>query len=190
MKPCPKNRERLAWLAMGALEIQHEPELRVHLEKCAGCRRYLEEIANVAGRLRQAKPEPGSQPSASFHRNWMGALAKTTPESAGENLLARICGIWNWRLALPAVTAAALVIAGCWLIGSRAYVPAPAPLPDRPVATAALKTNLEPTLSNYEMAVHQSLDKLDELLTEQGNRNPEPSPIYTAARLPNSNLAE
>jgi hypothetical protein len=190
MKPCPKNRERLAWLAMDALEIQHERELRAHLETCAGCCRYLEEIASVAGRLRQAEPESGGQPSASFHRNLMGALAKATPESAGENLLARICGIWKWRLTLPAVTAVALLIAAWWLIGPRAYVPVPAPLAVRPVAAAVPKTDLEPTLSNYEMAVHQSLDKLDELLTEQGNRNPEPSPIYTAARLPNSNLAE
>jgi hypothetical protein len=190
MKPCPKNRERLAWLAMDALEIQHERELRAHLETCAGCRGYLEEIASVAGRLRQAEPESGGRPSASFHRNLMGALAKATPDSAGENLLARIRAIWNWRLTSPAVTAGALLIVAWWLFGPRAYVPVPAPAPVRTVAVAGLKTDLEPTLSNYEMAVHQSFDKLDELLTEQGKRNSEPSPTYTAARLPNSNLAE
>jgi hypothetical protein len=190
MKPCPKNRERIAWLAMDALEIQQERELRVHLDSCAGCLRYLEQISSVAGRLRPAEPESEGQPSEAFHRNLMGALSKAKPESAGANLLAQIWNIGNWRVALPAVTAAALVIAAWLVIAPRAYIPVPAPLPVRPVAAAVLKADLEPTFSNYEMAAHQSLDKLDELLTEQGNRNPEPSPTYTAALYPRSNLAE
>jgi hypothetical protein len=190
MKPCPRNRERIALLAMDALESRNEAELRAHIESCAGCRCYFEELSSVAGKLREAEPESRGQPSASFHRNLMGALAGAKRESVGEAILSRIWEIWNWRIALPAAAATALVICGWLVIGPRANVPAPAPLAYRVVATPAVKTDLEPTLSNYEMAVHQSMDKLDELLTEQGNRNPEPSPIYTAARLPSANIAE
>jgi anti-sigma factor RsiW len=174
---------------MEALEIPHEKELRAHLDSCAACRRYLEEISSVAGKLAAAEPESGN-PSESFHRNFIAALAKAKRESAGEALLARMWNIWNWRLAMPAVTAAALVIAAWLVIVPRANIPVSAPLAVHPVSAPGLKAGLEPTFSNYEMAVHQSLDKLDELLTKQGNRNPEPSPIYTAALPPRSNMAE
>jgi hypothetical protein len=187
MKSCLRNRERIALLAVDALENQHERELRAHLDCCAECRRYLEEISSVAGKLRVAEPEPGGQPSASFHRNLMGALAKAQSESVGEKLLPRIWANWNWRPTLPAATVAVLVIA-IWLIMTpRAHMPVPTPLAVGPTAAPALKAALEPTFANYEMALHQSLDKLDELLTEQGNRNLEPSPVYTANRLPRSN---
>jgi len=190
MKSCTRNRERIALLAVDALENQHERELRAHLDSCAGCRRYLEEISSVAGKLRVAEPESGGQPSASFHRNLMGALAKAQSESAGGKLLARIWTIWNWRLALPAATVAVLVIAIWLIMAPRAHMPVPMRLAVGPMAAPGLKADLEPTFANYQMALHQSLDKLDELLTEQGNRNLEPSPIYTAARLPRSNMAD
>jgi hypothetical protein len=179
MKPCPKYREQIAWLAIDALEIQHEPELRAHLDICAGCRCYLEEISSVAGRLRAAEPQSGSQPSASFHRGVVGALAMAERRLAGGTLVAQVWSLWNWRLALSAGTAVALVIAA-WLVAApRADVPMPTPLNKRAIVTPGLKAELEPTFSNYEMVAHQSLDKLDELLTEQGGRNQAPSPIYT-----------
>jgi hypothetical protein len=190
MKSCLKNRERIALLTIDALEIQHERDLRSHLDSCAGCRRYLEEISGVAGRLRAAQPQSGGQASASFHRNLMGALAMAKGESAGERLWARIWTFRDWRLAWPAAAAAALVIATWLVMAPRANTPVPARLAAGPVAAPGLKADLDPTFANYEMAVHESLDKLDELLTEQGNRNPEPSPIYTAARLPRSHLAD
>jgi hypothetical protein len=120
----------------------------------------------------------------------MATLSNAKQKPIGEMILARIWEIWNWRVALPAAAAAALLVAGWLVIGPRAKVPAPARLAFRAVATPAVKTDLEPTFSNYEMAVHQSMDKLDELLSEQGNRNPQPSPIYTATRLPSSNAAD
>jgi hypothetical protein len=190
MKPCLKNREQIALLAMDALDHQDKRKLRAHLDSCAACRRYLEEISSVAGKLRAAEPESAGHPSASFHRNLMGSLAGVKRESVGDAILARILEIWNWRLALPAAAAAALVIAAWLVMAPRAYVPAPAPLAFHSVAIPGQKSDLEPTFSNYEMAVHQSLDNLDKLLTEQGNRNPEPSPAYTALRLARSNMAE
>ena len=188
MKPCPKNRERIVWLAMDALAIPHERELRAHLDTCAGCRRYLEEISSVAARLRAAEPESRSQPSASFHRNLARALTAAERRSAGETLWAKVSFFWNWRLALPAAVAVALGIAAWLVAGRRAYVPLPAPLALNVLPTSGLKSGGEPTLSSYEMAAHQSLDKLDELLTEQGNKNPAAPAICLTARLPRLNM--
>jgi anti-sigma-K factor RskA len=188
MKPCPKNRERIVWLAMDPLAIRHEQELRAHLDTCAGCRRYLEEISSVAAGLRAAEPESRSRPSASFHRNLASALTAAERPSAGETLWANVSSLWNWRLALPAAVALALGIAAWLVAGRRAQVPPPAPLALHALATPALKSGWEPTFSNYEMAAHQSLDKLDELLTEQGNKNPAAPAVCLTARLPRLNL--
>jgi anti-sigma-K factor RskA len=184
MKSCLKNRKDIALLAVDALETRRERELRAHLAACAGCRRYLEEISRVAGSLRAAEPEPGGQPSASFQRDVAGALAAAERCSAGGILLAKMGFLWNWRLAWPAVAALALVIAALLTAERRATKPAPA------VASAiATPADLAPTFSNYEMAAHQSLDKLDELLTEQGNRSPAPPATYTGS-LSRLNAAE
>jgi len=190
MKPCPKNQEAIALLAMEALEVQRARELRAHLAECAACRCYLGEISSVAGTLRAGEPEPSGQPTTAFHRNVVSALAATQRDSAGEMLLAKIWFLVNRRLALPALTAAALVITALWVAAPRVDKPAPTPLAVRAVTKPELKTNLEPTFSNYEMAARQSLDKLDELLTEQANRNPASPAVYTAAWLPRSSVAE
>jgi anti-sigma factor RsiW len=188
MKSCLKNREPLALLAMDALDIQRERELRAHLENCAECRGYLAEISAVAGRLRAAEPKPDGELSESFHRNLMGVLGKAKRESAAEMLAGRIWPIWNWRVVVPAVAIAVVMIAEWLVVGPRAHPPAPPAV--LAAATSSLKADLEPTFANYEMAIHQSLDKLDDLLTQQGNQSAEPSTIYAATQRPVSNLAD
>lgn len=190
MKPCAMNRKDIALLAMDALEIEREQELRAHLVGCDGCRDYLKEIANVAGTLRAAEPESGGHPSAAFHRNVMEALAARPSGSAGQRLLIQISSFLNGRLALPAVTAVALVLVAWWATAPRFGKPAPVPVVARAVAAPELKADLAPTISNYEIAVHQSLDKLDELLTAQANMNPAPLAIYSNAWPARLNAAE
>jgi predicted anti-sigma-YlaC factor YlaD len=192
MKPCLTKRKEIALLAGNSLENQQERELRAHLDSCPACRRYFEEISSIATKLRVAEPQVASQPGESFHRNLMGALAKTKRESLMHRIWTQVWTAWNWRWALPATATAALAIAAWFVVGPRAKVPvvAAAPVAVHQVAAPVAKGELEPTIANYEMAVRQSLDKLDELLTEQGNRNPQPSPTYTAAQLPRSNMAD
>jgi hypothetical protein len=182
MKPCPKNRERIALLALDALEVPCRRELQAHLDSCPGCRCYLEEISGVARKLRAAETETDAQPSPLFHRNVVAALAAAERRSPTQPLLAQVRSLWNWRLALPAA-AAALVIAAWFTAMRRADAPSPAPLFVHAVVTADPQPDLAPTFSNYEMAAHQSLDKLDALLTEQGQRNPPPPPAYSAGRV-------
>jgi len=192
MNPCLTKRKQIALLAANSLENQQEQELRTHLDGCPACRRYFEEISSVATKLRVSEPQVADQPGESFHRNLMGALTKTKRESAVERLWTQVWTAWNWRLALPATVAVALAIAAWFVIGPRAKVPVSfhASVAVHQVAAPVAKAKLEPTIANYEMAVRQSLDKLDELLTEQGNRNPQPSPTYTAAQLPRSNMTD
>jgi anti-sigma-K factor RskA len=183
MKPCPKNRERIALLALDALEIQSRRELRAHLDTCSGCRCYLEEVSIVAGKLRAAETEMEARPSPSFHRNLVAALATAESHSAARTLLVQVRSFWNWRLALTAAAAAALAISAWLVVVRRVEVPLPSSLAVHAIVKPESQPVLAPTFSNYEMAAHQSLDKLDALLTEQGQINPPPSLAYTVARL-------
>jgi hypothetical protein len=183
MKPCPNNRERIALLAMDAVEDRCRDELLAHLDSCPGCRCYLEEISGVAGKLRAAETETEAQPSPLFHRNVVAALAAAERRSPLLTLGAQVRSLWSWRLILPAAAAAALVIAAWFPAIRRAGAPIPSPLIVHAVVPPDPQPDLAPTFSNYEMAAHQSLDKLDALLTEQGQRNPPPSPAYSAGRV-------
>jgi anti-sigma factor RsiW len=185
MKPCPKNRERIALLAMDALEVQRRRELLAHLDSCPGCRCYLEEISGVARKLHAAETETetDARPSPLFHRNVVAALAAAERRSPMLTLVAQVRSLWNWRLILPAAAAAALVIAAWFPAMWHADAPIPSPLVVDAVVPPDPQPDLAPTFSNYKMAAHQSLDKLDALLTEQGQRNPPPSPAYSAGRV-------
>jgi len=59
------------------------------------------------------------------------------------------------------------------------------PLPEAPTAQIVPSSNSEsdlaPTIANYQMVANQSLDKLSDLLTRQGNKSLPPAPVYTAA---------
>jgi anti-sigma-K factor RskA len=123
-----------------------------------------------------------------LHRRVEGALADAERGSSGKLLLTQVWSLLSWRWALPAVAAVALVIAAFWVNGRRTE--SPAPLAVGIAAKPELKPDLDPSFSNYEMAAHQSLDKLDELLTEQVNRNPESSAIYPTASLARLNTSE
>jgi anti-sigma factor RsiW len=182
MKPCFRKRKLIAWLALGELDALQAQDLRAHLETCAGCRRYLEEVSAVGARLGAAETAPGVEPSASFHRNLVDRLRAEPSESAWAVLTERwwaVCS--NWRVALPALGAAALVIL---MLSLRPHQPgvSPSVRTSHPVTvTSSPKRDLSPTVANYQRAALRSLDELDELLTRQGKRNPSPGPIYTAS---------
>jgi hypothetical protein len=167
---------------MDALEVQCRPELLAHLDSCPGCRCYLEEISGVAGKVRAAETETDARPSPLFHRNVVAALAAAERRSPMLILVGQVRSLRNWRLILPAA-AAALVIAAWFPAMWHADAPIPSPLVVDAVVPPDPQPDLAPTFSNYKMAAHQSLDKLDALLTEQGQRNPSPSTAYSAARL-------
>ncbi len=180
MKPCAKNRKLLAWLALDELDARRAGELRAHIQTCDGCRRYLGEIAGVQEALIAAEIRSDIQASESFHRRLTSRLEK--PASRWESLIAQFAATWlNWRVALPVLGVAALVIATLSILLRQPVVSPPTPIPVQAVFPPGPKSDPAPTIANYQMVANRSLDELDELLTRQANRNLSPSPIYTAS---------
>jgi hypothetical protein len=180
MKPCNKNRKLIAWLALDALDARQAQELRAHLENCAGCRGYMEEISSVTEKLATAETGSDIQATESFHRRVVDAVRATEGDSVWKTLVEQTRrAVLNWRLALPVAGAAVLLVLSLVVWHSR--VPSPVQRDAQTTKTPSFEADLQPTVGNYEMVANRSLEKLDELVTEQGNRNSPPAPIYTAA---------
>jgi hypothetical protein len=182
MKPCIKNRKSIAWLALGALEAEHEPALRAHLKKCVGCREYFAEISRLTSSLETAETKTDLEPSPSFHRALTVRLkAPGKPENAWTwaTTVARALFV-NWRIALPVTGAFALLLG--LSLGSLRHRETLSTLHSSQASfRAEMATYLSPTIANYQLLADHSLDKLDELLTQQGLRNLPEAPLYTAS---------
>jgi anti-sigma factor RsiW len=185
MKPCAQNRKLIAWLASNALDARQTRQLQAHLETCEGCRRYLAEVSNVTERLTAAEANADVQASEVFHQKLAGKLRAVKPDSVGEILAAYFRGtLLNWRVALPAIAALVVVIGVTVAIWRQPpVVPSPRIASTQTASVSDADDDLAPTIANYQRVANQSLDKLDALLTRQGNRSLPPMPIYTASTL-------
>ena len=184
MKPCAQNRKLIAWLALNALDARQARQLRAHLETCEGCRRYLAEISNVTERLAAAEANPDVQASESLPPKIGRQIADgKTGFPWGNSGGVSSGNLLNWRVALPAI--AALVVIGVTVAIWR-QPPVVSSSPRAGIQTASVSdadNDLAPTIANYQRVANQSLDKLDALLTRQGNRPLPSMPIYTASTL-------
>jgi hypothetical protein len=190
MKPCSNNRKLIAWLAVDALDARQEPELRAHLETREGCRRYLREISTVTEKLAAAEIRSDIKTSETFHQKVAGALRAEETDSIWKTVVAQFqATVLNWRVALPVIgaTVVVVVIAALSVYQRPPGVLLPAPTRAQAVLAPSVKRDLDPTISNYQMVANRSLEKLDELLTRQGHRNPSPTPLYTASTLARAN---
>jgi len=191
MKPCATHRKFIAWLALDALDVQETRDLRAHLETCEGCRRYLDEISNVTETLIAAESGPDTQASESFHQRLLGRLRAEKSASILEAALPGLRAMLrHWRVVLPVVGATAVLFAAFSVFAPHPAVPSPAPIEAQATLTPLVRSDLDPTLSCYQRVANRSLEELDELLTRQGNRNPPPTPLYTAATLPRANVSD
>lgn len=182
MKPCSKNRKLIACLALDELDARKAAALHAHFALCEGCRRYWQEMSNVAKGLASAAPDSNLEASEFFHHRVAEKLRAVESSSLLENLAARLRGAMaNWRVALPAI--AVLVIALFAMVAPRNHsvLPPPAPLPAQVASASGSDSDLAPTLANYQMIANQSLEKLSDLLTKQGNKSLPPAPVYTAS---------
>lgn len=174
MKACSKNREGLVLLALGGLEAQTAHELRQHLERCAGCRSYFEEMAHLAERLATPDSAAAMQTSERFHQRVVRALvaeearpARNQPTafarwlSLGESLWPRLA----WGLAVTLVAGLAVLAAfyEARPHSGKAIQPIAAQLPPDPKRPA----DLQPSLANYQRMADRSPEALDELLERQ-----------------------
>ena len=183
MKPCLKNQEPLAWLALGELDEAAAQDLRTHLETCEGCRRYLGEISTITRNLATLEIDSNIQTSESFHQRVVRKLDAEQPLSIWQIFRKSVWPILpNWRFTLAATSAAACLafLAVMWWPATRPQVrfaTATTPSP------STSKPDLAPTLANYQMVANHSLEQFDELLSKQGNRNSSSSRTYAASRM-------
>jgi anti-sigma factor RsiW len=181
MRPCSRNRKPLAWLALGELDARRAAGLRAHLETCDGCRRYLAEISAVTEKLAAAEKTPDIYASEAFHRRLVTRLGAEQSGSVWQTLAAPLLAArLNWRVALP-VVGAALVILVLSILVRQPAAPPPVLTGVQAVLPPDIKSDLPPTIANYQRIATRSLDELDELLTRQGKRRSSPTPIYTAS---------
>ncbi len=179
MRPCWKNRKRIAWLALGELDPGEAQKLRVHFSACPGCRQRFEKLSSIKHRLKAVGTEPEMESSAAFHRRLMTALRTETP---GTPLLGWVRLLYDWRTAL----AFGLVILSAVLLWSRSarfqnpVVAGPGAMASS-VESASQHSIPAPTLANYQRAAESSLDALDELLSEQARSCSPAPPVYTAS---------
>ena len=191
MKPCSNNRQLIAWLAVDELDACQERALRQHLAICEGCSRYLQEISSVKDALFALETRSDIQTSESFHRRVVGAVGAEAERSTWRTGMAQFRAAWlSWQLALPVVAATLLIIVALSGVLSRPGGVLPAPGHTQAVLIPKPKSDLAPTFSNYQMVANRSLDKLEELLTRQANRNPPSTLIYTASALARADAPE
>jgi anti-sigma factor RsiW len=182
MKPCSQNRKQITWLALGELDAADAKTLREHLSGCEGCRRYFDEMSGVTEKLAAAEPDTSVQAPDYFHQRLTEKLRATESGSVFEDVAAWIARMTpGWRVALPGM---AVVLLAVFVVMSRrqpleeAVVQPPAA---QVVTTSGSVSDSAPTMGNYQMLAGQSLDKLDEALTREGNASLSPAPIYTGS---------
>jgi len=183
MKPCSNYRKRIAWLALGVLDSREECEVRAHLQTCPGCRNYLEEMSGVSDKLNACRIDPDICASESFHQKLAHRLKAQATASRWAVVVAQLqAALPRWKIALPVFGAAAAVVTALLLVVRPPAGSSPRSSPIKSAtAMPPAKRDLPPTISNYQMIANHSLEKLDEVLTTEGNRNPPPAPVYTVS---------
>ena len=131
-------------------------------------------------RVASAQPDSNLEASESFHHKVAEQLESNEFSSVLMSPAAWLRGLrLNWRVALP--TIAVMVIAVIVLVAQRHHQTASHSAPPTVEFLSASDSAIElaPTLANYKMVAHLSLEKLDELLTRQGNKRLPPVPLLT-----------
>ncbi len=182
MKPCWKNRKLLAWLAADALDPASARALRAHLETCPGCRAYLQELAEIAGRLATNALTSDVTVAAAFHQKLLARLRTETSASVSDRLRRGIRPLCiDWRIAVPALGIAIIIVTGLLLLWRGPH--ASPSRPSAPILAARPGSALPPTLAIYQVAANRSLEQFDQLIMREGDRRLPPAPLYTASGL-------
>ncbi|MEU6370255.1 zf-HC2 domain-containing protein [Streptomyces sp. NPDC046931] len=121
---CEEMREIGAELALGVLPARERAEAVAHLDRCAGCREYIEQLTLVGDRLIGLLP--GREPTFGFETRVARSLMQETSARKGLHSYIRGSGIprttFGGRVRLRAAGAVtALVLAvgfGGWAVGT------------------------------------------------------------------------
>ncbi len=72
---CRPQRQQLSLLAAGVLPDSERAAAQAHLEDCAGCRRYYEEMRTLSGSLSAwSQATPDLEPTPAWHARWTQSI--------------------------------------------------------------------------------------------------------------------
>jgi hypothetical protein len=129
--------------------------------------------------------------SEAFHQKLTQRLKAEATGSRWDVMMAQLqMALPKWKIALPVVGAVAAVVITLLLIVRPPAGSAPRESSVNSAAMPPGKRDLPPTISNYQMIANHSLEKLDEHLTSEGNRNLPPAPVYTVSSLSHAALTD
>lgn len=181
MNACLCHEESLALMALGEIGEAQASILREHLNHCAGCRQYLEEVAAVVQmhfEAAQSLPEPVVR-TVFLHQlrrrlEAAGAVGKVRESDREPSVWARL----HWQPLAWVALVVGLVGAVLWL----------APMSNTrnsmdvfPTATPIAPAHWSSTsMASYHRAANASLETLDELLSRQAGAQPSSNRIWRA----------
>jgi hypothetical protein len=186
MKPCSKNRKLLALLALGNLDAEEATALRDHVATCQGCRCFLNELAKVTASISAAEMNTDIVTTATFHRRVVAAVKAEEARTVWPNVGGFFRGtLLKWRVVFPTLGGIGIVFVVGLLLNSQPKSGAALPGSSKSQSDSAHSrvADFRPTIANYQMVANQSLEKLDQLLSEQGSRRLPPAPVYKASAL-------
>jgi hypothetical protein len=132
--------------------------------------------------LTAAAPDSKREASERFHNRVAEKIQAVESSAVLENLAAWLRGTpLNWRVALPAIAVLAISLLAMVVSPHHPVLSLPSLPSVQVVSESSSGDDLAPTLANYQLVANQSLEKLSELLTRQGNKRLPPAPVYTAA---------
>ncbi len=144
----------------------------------------------MAEGLASSAPDSNLAATAFFHQRVAEKLQAVGSSSVLKDLAAWLRGtMLNWRVALPAIAVLVLALLAVVASGHHPALSPAARATVQAVSASNSESDLAPTIANYQRVANQSLEKLSELLTKQGNKRLPPAPVYTISGLGPANTS-
>ncbi len=134
---CPDMRDGIVDYLLGALDGPQAQAVKEHLDRCEGCRRYLEDVKRQCDELAELGAEVAAG-MAARQDQVIQALEAITPAQAGPEKIVRVIG------GLARIAAAAVLILGAGIVIGRMTAPKPV---DAEQLRADLQTSIVASLT-------------------------------------------
>jgi predicted anti-sigma-YlaC factor YlaD len=164
MKLCRKYKEQIA---LAVLEGERSSELSQHLENCAACRAYAEEIERVCGEHSQ---RAAALPEIEAPRRLNARVRDEITRSEGSLCCGIEIGVSLRRLlqAMGIAAAAAIIVVTLMQLSSREPTSSPAIAEATTPGVSETTTLAEPTFAAYHHRLARSVEELEATLRDYG----------------------
>jgi anti-sigma factor RsiW len=186
MKKCRNYRKLITLTSVGAVSALEREMVRQHLTECQACGDYYRQVNNVAENLNTLRDLVGSAGQLGTKSLAERALVSGFPNRSHRVRMRKPAPSWrggfDWHLLLPALGILVLLI----LVTHALRAPDQAPRIQSTIAPVMATVEMLPTVANYRAVASQSLDQLDALISQQGNRpvsKPADSAVHDLALL-------